>query len=173
MSDRARIERLNETLTQLEQMLGQSEHAAEKRVRGFVSIARIAAALTAVLALANLYFINDLTQEIHAVIARMEQMNSHFDQVADRMNAMRVQVEGMEENVRLMPVMDAQMREIASHVASMRGNVEQMRGITDSTARRIGRMNVSVTDMAARFHHLNASIGAIGGDVNQMALPVP
>lgn len=173
MSDRARIERMNETLHRLEQRLADSKQAAAERARGFILVVRIAAALTALLALSNLYFINDLTQEVRVMIGRMEQMTNHFDQVADRMQAMRLAVDGMQDNVRLMPVMDAQMREIATHVGSMRDSVGRMKGSTAAIDERVARMNLSVGDMAARFHGLNRSVGGISGDVNQMALPVP
>jgi len=173
MSDRARIERLNETLSQLEHRLVQSKQAAAARAHGVTTAVRIAAGLTALLALSNLYFINELTQEVRAMIGRMEQMTSHFDHVADRMHAMRLEVDGMQRNVRLMPVMDAQMREIATHVGSMRDSVGRMQGSTEAIDGRVGRMTLSVADMAARFHGLNRSVGGISGDVNQMALPVP
>ena len=173
MSDRARIERLNETLNQLEQRLVQSKRTAAERTRGSTMVVRTAAALTALLALSNLYFINELTQEMHVMIGRMEQMTNHFDHVADHMHTMRLDVDGMQGNVRLMPVMDAQMREIATHVNSMRQSVGQMQGSTEAIDGRVGRMNLSVADMAARFHGLNSSVGGISGDVNQKALPVP
>jgi methyl-accepting chemotaxis protein len=173
MSERDRIERLNQVLCDLEQTLSESEQASGERTRGVTLLIRVVVVLIAAFALANLYFINDLTQEVRVVIAGMDAMSGHIERIAGRMGAMEQSVAAIGGDVHLMPVFSAQMQEIAGHVQGLQDSVADMQQSTDHLHGRIGRMQLSIADMAARFHGLNQAVGGMGVDVNQMAKPVP
>jgi hypothetical protein len=72
-----------------------------------------------------------------------------------------------------MPVVAEQMRERSGHVTVMQRSVS----FVDRNAARLGEsvatMDANLHDIAVRFHGLNRSVGAMGGDVNQMARPLP
>jgi len=173
MSDRDRIERLSQVLSDLEQALSEGEEVSGERTRGVTLLIRVVVVLVAALALANIYFINDLTQEVRVVIAGMHAMTGHIDRIAVRMDAMEASVAAIGGDVHLMPVFGAQMQEIAGHVEGLEHNVAGMQQSAEHLNARIGGMHLSIADMAVRFHGLNQSVGGMGIDLNQMAKPVP
>lgn len=168
-----RIEALTGLLTNLEKDLDRSEAATGRQRRGVVVWIRVVVVLVAALALSNLYFVNDLTDEVRLVITRMQEMTTLFTRVSERMDAMRVEVADIEQNVRLMPVIADQMREMAAHVGSMEDSVSTMDEATLRLKGSIGAIDTSVRDMSMRFHALNRNVGAMGADVDQMARPLP
>jgi methyl-accepting chemotaxis protein len=173
MIERDRIEALTELMAELEQDLDRSDSLTGLRRRGVELWVRLVIGLVAALALSNLYFVNDLTDEVRLVITRMQEMNSLFTRVAARMDQITLEVDAIERNVLLMPVVSEQMREMSPHVTLMEQSVSFM----DQTAARLGDsvalMDANLGDIALRFHSLNRSVGAMGVDVNQMARPLP
>jgi hypothetical protein len=63
-----RIERISEVLENLERDMDARGQEVGERIRGTELLIRILAAVMGVLALANLYFVNDLTQEVKVMI---------------------------------------------------------------------------------------------------------
>lgn len=173
MSNADRIERLTDLLDELDRELRASQAATGRRLRGVGLVVAGSALLTGVLALSNLFFVNDLAQEIRLIIGRMQEMRGHVTTVAGRMETLRSEIGAIEGNVRLLPVVAAQMHEIAGHVDAMQSGVGDLEGSTGRLDRHVGQMDLAVRDMAGRFHGLNQAVGAMGGDVNQMARPVP
>jgi methyl-accepting chemotaxis protein len=173
MSESDRIERLRGTLTELDRDLETRTEKASKRSRGVADLVRLLALLMGGLALANLYFVNDLTQEIQLVIGNMDEMSDHFERVSRLMTDVRETVGDMEDNVKMVPIVSAQTREIAARMDGMRGNVARVGTSSASLDRRMDIMNAGVADMSVRFRSLNQSIGTMSGDVDQMARPVP
>lgn len=173
MGDRDRIEHLGQVLSHLEQTLAESEEAFGERARGLALLTKLVVALIAALALSNLYFINDLTQEVQVVITGMDAMTGHLGRVVNRMDGMEDSVTAIGGDVHLMPVLSAQMNDIAGHVEGLNDGVARMQQSAGRMNTRIGAMNLSIADMTARFHGLNLTVGGMGLDVNQMARPVP
>lgn len=173
MSESDRIERLHSVLERLEADLHTSSEAVAQRSRGVALLVRVLSLVMGSLALANLYFVNDLTQEVRVVIARMDEMTGHFGRVSQRMSDIRATAADMEGNVAMMPVVAAQMREIGGYLDGMRAGVDRMEASTAAIDGRLDRLNLDVADMSVRFRSLNRSVGAMGGDVEQMARPVP
>ncbi|MEA3638521.1 MAG: hypothetical protein VBE63_01090 [Lamprobacter sp.] len=173
MIERDRIEALTELMSELELDLDRSDSLTGRRRRGVGLWVRIVIGLVAALALSNLYFVNDLTDEVRLVILRMQEMNRLFTRVSDRMDQITLEVDAIERNVLLLPVVAEQMREMSGHVAVMEQSVSFM----DRAAARLGDsvalMDGNLGDIAVRFHALNRSVGAMGADVNQMARPLP
>ncbi|MEA1049865.1 hypothetical protein U5801_08595 [Lamprobacter modestohalophilus] len=173
MIERDRIEGLTELMAELEQDLDRSDSLTGRRHRGVELWVRVVIGLVAALALSNLYFVNDLTDEVRLVITRMQEMNSLFTRVSVRMDQISTEIDAIERNVLLMPVVAEQMREMSGHVAVMEQSVSFMdraaAGLVDS----VSIMDGNLRDIAVRFHGLNRSVGAMGVDVNQMARPLP
>jgi hypothetical protein len=107
------------------------------------------------------------------VIANMDEMSGYFARVSVHMGDMRRKVASMTDDVRMVPIVTAQMREIGGHLETMRADVNRMRLSTGAIDERIDGMNLSIADMSGRFRSLNQSIGLMGADVDQMSRAVP
>lgn len=173
MIERERIEQLSDLLTRLEQDLDRSEATTGRRRRGVGLWVRIVTLIVAAMALSNLYFVNDLTDELRLVITRIEEMTELFDRVADRMDGMTRDVAEIEQNVLLMPVVSEQMREIGAHVSVMESSVSSMDRATIGINDKMVVIDGNMRDMSVRFRGLNRGVGAMGVDVDQMARPLP
>jgi hypothetical protein len=124
-------------------------------------------------ALVNIYFVNYLREEVSAMTEAMVEMNSHFGSVSKRMDNLTGTVSHMRQWVRMLPIVSAQMDEIAGLVENIDGDVEGIQGVMYDTNRRIGNMGMDMQDMSIRFRGLNGIVGGMGRDVEQMALPIP
>lgn len=172
MIERDRIEALTGLLADLDRDLSRSD-ASGRRQRGVTVWFRLLVVLVAALALSNLYFVNDLTDEVRLVINRMQEMQELFTRVSGRMDEMSVEVASIEQNVLLMPVIADQMREMGAHVVAMERSVSYMDQATESLDLAIESIDGNVREMSMRFRGLNLSVGAMGVDVDQMARPLP
>ena len=173
LTERDRIEQADLLLAELERHIATSAARSTQRARRVGQLMRVFGLAMAVLGLSNLYFVNDLTQEVRLVIRGMNEMTRHFVAVSERMGDMRRDVVNMESDVSLLPVMDAQVMEIAAHVAAMGWGVADMQRSTEILDREFMRQGAIVGEMAVRFRGLNASVGAMGVNVREMAKPVP
>jgi hypothetical protein len=173
MIKRDRIDALNAVLADLESDLerGPLGDARERADRGLW--VRLLTALVAVLALSNLYFVNDLTDEVALIIDRAQEMTDLFGRVAERMDQIRAEMDDIDQSVLLMPVVSMQMREMATHVQVMGQSVADMDRSTEGLGGAVATMDGTVRDMTMRFYDLNRTLGAMGADVDQMARPVP
>lgn len=162
------IEILKGTEAQLTQRIRTQRQAGRKAVAP-----RVFFVLIGVLALANLYFVNQLTMEIRAIISNLNEMYGHFATVSARMSDIRDDMTQMEQEVRLMPVLREQMTALAVKVERMNADVGDMTGSLVEMDQRVGAINTSVSDMALRYRGLNQTLGQMGADVDQMARPVP
>ncbi|UHD14350.1 hypothetical protein [Thiocapsa bogorovii] len=173
IAERDRIERLEALLEQLQQDADVTARPSRRNTRRVRWLIRVLGLLMAALALSNLYFVNTLTQDVRQVIAQMEIMTSYFVRVSERMHSMRGAVAAMEADVRLMPVVDAQVTAIGENVGAMGNSVDDMERSTAGLNQRVASMRGAMDDMARRFRGLNARVGAMGVDVREMAKPVP
>jgi len=171
--NRAHLERLDEALTRLEDDLGARDTQVRERTRGVGALIRGLALAIGILALANLYFVNALTEEVRLMTFGLQEMTGHFGNVAERMQTLTGAIDAMDRSVALMPVIRDQMGAIGGQVDRMNRDVA---GLRDTTARMDGRMdalNAGVFDMSQRFRGLNRSVAGMGADVDQMARPIP
>ena len=167
------IERLDAVLENLEADLEARGEALGERVRGAELVIRILAAVMGLLALANLYFVNDLTEEIKEMTRSMDQMTDHFSDVSLRMGSMTHSVDSMKDTMGMLPIVAAQMDEISEHVEAMGGDVARIRQTRVAVDERIDLLNRDMLDMAGRFRSVNRSIGVMGRGVGQMSAPIP
>lgn len=172
MVEKAQADRIFEILNTAESTLKAHSRERAAGVRREVPT-RIIFSLIGLLALANLYFVNQLTQDIKTIIASMNEMYTHFERVSQRMSNMRDYVTDMEGNMRMMPIIREQMEEISNDIGAMNRDVASMTASVVDMDQRVGSVNASVGDMMLRFRSVNRSVGRIGDDVDQMARPIP
>ncbi len=123
MADNEHIERLLILTRDLERELAGRAHDLDRHARGSAALVRALVLIMGVLALANLWFVYDLTQEIRQVIAGMDEMRGHFGRVSARMADIQARTAAMEQDVGLMPVVGAQMQQIGGDLDHMRAAV--------------------------------------------------
>jgi hypothetical protein len=125
------------------------------------------------IALANLYFVADLAQEVRVVIRSMTKMYVQFGDMSEQMSAMRVHVDGMSDNIAMMPIMVEQMSAISANMESMRENVTGMRGHMVNMNGRVASMNQDIGTMTVLFRDVNGKMVAMRHQVGQMSQVVP
>ena len=173
MSTQDQITNLLQTMDNLEaDLLEDLEHTRRysRRAERFIYTLIM---MMGVMSLANIYFVNDITQEVRLVVRNMNEMYGHFANVSELMTRMRGIVNNMETNMKMMPIMGEQMAEIGDDTRSMKRDVGYMNSTITTLDHQIGAMNASVWDMSVRFRNLNTTIGNMGQDVHQFARPVP
>jgi cobalamin biosynthesis protein CobD/CbiB len=173
MSESDQVKKFLSNLEHIETDLVRHRTESRKRSRGAGLWLRLVFFLVVLLSLANIYFTNRLTQEFTVVIDSMVEMYEHFGRVSARMNDMRDYVADMEGNIKMMPVISAQMYEMNQDISAMTGDVENMKRSIIDMDHHVGAMTVNIQDMSLRFINLNRNVGQMGVDVNQMARPVP
>ncbi len=173
MNELDRINRFDELLQRLEHDQAQRLQRSRERAKGAGTMIAVLIVVLGSLALANLYFVNALTQEGRVVIAQMNEMTRYVETVSERMHSIRDEVNAMNTPVALMPVIGEQMHALAQQVARMERSIGTMRQSTTQIDGHIGGLDTSFTDMATRFRVLNSRLNAMRHDVEQMARPVP
>ncbi|MBK1645502.1 hypothetical protein CKO25_12780 [Thiocapsa imhoffii] len=172
MPDSHQIDRIIE-------ILDGTETALTKRIRDQEQAERTAIAprlffvLIGALALANVYFVSQLTLEMRSIISNLNDMYGHFATVSVRMSDIRADMTRMEQEIRLMPVLQEQMTALAHEIATMNQDVGTMTSTVVDMEQRVGTINRSVVELALRFRGLNQKVGQMSLDVDQMARPVP
>jgi methyl-accepting chemotaxis protein len=172
MLDYAQTDRIIEILKGTEADLTEQIRDQKKVGRRAVAT-RIFFALIGLLALVNLYFVNQLTMEIRGIITNLNEMYGYFATTAVHMSDIRSDMTLMEQEILLMPVLREQMESLAVAIERMNRDVGEMTESLVEMDQRVGAINAGVSDMALRFRGLNRNVGQMGLDVDQMARPVP
>ncbi len=173
MNESEDLKKVLASLQDLEDEVNATSRNSETVARGTRSISRIVFAILGSFALLNIYFVNDLAQEIKVIIGSMNKMYVHFGNVTERVTAIRQHVQHMGLNVRTMPIIKEQMQEMNDSVVVMTNSVDAMKSNIVVLDQRIGHMNHYVNEMAGRFRHMNKNVGNMGYNVNQMSTTVP
>jgi len=162
-----------ESLDTLEQeVVASSEHIERERRKANV-VMKIVLVVLGCMALLNVHFMHVLTQEFRIMIKDMVAMYEHFGRVSERMNDMKVYVVDMEQNMKLMPVIDRQMSAMNDDISSMRTNMTSMAGDVQGMEQRIGTINHDVGVMSQRFRSMNSNVGSMQRNVGEMSDVVP
>lgn len=148
-----------------EAMLAKSK-TKELWIRGLILV-------IVLVALVNIYFVNYLREEVSAMTETMVEMNNHFGSVSTRMENLTGTVTDMRQWVRLLPIVSAQMNEIAGLVENIDVDVAGIEDVIFDTDQRIGTMGADIQDMSLRFRGLNNVVGGMRRDVEEMARPIP
>ena len=173
MSTQDQVTNLLQTMENLEADLAKGIEQTDRKAQRIDRIIYTIIAVIGAMSLINIYFVNDLTQEVRLVVRNMSEMQGHFDQVSTLMLRMRGTINNMDQNMRLMPIMGEQMAEIGNYTGMMKRDVDQVNTTIANLDHQIGSMNASVWDMSMRFRNVNVTVGNMGQDVNQFARPVP
>jgi len=160
------LDKIEADFVERDEAFSQTAKAKELLVRGLIF-------LTVLVALINIYFVNNLREEVSAMTTAMVEMNSHFGSVSVRMDNLTITVHDLGKRVRMLPIVADQMNEIADLVQNLDGDVHQIEGVISTTGQRIGAMGLDMQDMSMRFRKLNDIVAGMGRDVDHMARPVP
>ncbi|QLQ32265.1 MAG: hypothetical protein HZT40_12450 [Candidatus Thiothrix singaporensis] len=135
----------------LNKILASMQELEKRVVQGGLTIAqerakanaviRVVLVLLACLALLNLHFMHVMTQEFRTMIKDMVSMHEYFGQVAERMNDMTGYVANMEEDIKLMPVINAQMTDMNKDVSGMQASLAGMTANVAAMHQHVGSIN--------------------------------
>lgn len=137
------------------------------------AVIRVVLVLLACLALLNLHFMHVMTQEFRTMIKDMVSMHEYFGRVAERMHDMTGYVANMEEDIKLMPVINEQMTGMNRDVSGMQASLAGMTANVTAMDQHVGSINQGVGSMAQHFRTLNTNVGNIQQNVNQMSAVGP
>lgn len=124
-------------------------------------------------ALLNLYYVNDLSQEVKTIIRHMNQMYMQFGEMSERMKGMSRHVVNMDSNIALVPVMGEQMDMMEQRMGTMQKSVGEMHQSVGNMQGRVASMNRDVGSMSQSFYTVNRRVGQIQRNVGQMADVLP
>ncbi len=172
MSESNQISRLLDELGQIEQELNRHKTEARDQARPTVVFVRALLLIMGTLALANIYFVNEVVQEVAITVRNLNEMYHHFARVSERVSDVDGYVTDIGENVKTVPVIEDQLVAMGDRVESMRRSVKHNTDHLIVTDQQMGVMRNSVRDMAVRFRALNYNVGHMGQDVYQMSRPV-
>jgi hypothetical protein len=173
MSTRDQAQRLLETMAHLESELQAAAEDTQRNTRRAVLLIYVLIVVMGGLALVNMYFVNDVTQEVGVLVRHLDDMLGHFERVSALMTEIRGTVSQMSRSIDMMPILGEQMAEMGDKVASMRADVERMKANVALMDTHVATMKGGVRDMSIDFRHLNRSVGVMGMDVHEFSKPVP
>ena len=172
MTESNQISRLLDRLGQIEQELNRHKTEAKDQARPTVVFVRALLLIMGTLALANIYFVNEVVQEVAITVRNLNEMYHHFARVSERVSDVDGYVTDIGENVKTVPVIEDQLVAMGDRVESMRRSVKHNTDHLIVTDQQMGVMRNSVRDMAVRFRALNFHVGHMGQDVYQMSRPL-
>jgi len=173
MTESNQVSRLLDQLGQIEQELKRHKLEARDQARPTVVFVRALLLIMGTLALANIYFVNEVVQEVAVTVRNLNEMYHHFARTSERVSDVNGYVTAIGENVKTVPVIEDQLVAMGDRVESMRKSVKQNTDYLVLTDQHMGVMRNSVRDMAVRFRALNNNVRYMGQDVYQMSKPLP
>lgn len=128
--------------------------------------------LLAILAVINLYLIQDLARAMLDMTGTMDRMQQHFAAVDRDMGTITQSVLGMNELVRSLPPMKDYLVLMNQDMANMNQDVLFMDQNLATMDQHVATITNGVGEMAGRFELLNQTTQGMGYNVNQMSQPV-
>ena len=128
--------------------------------------------LLAILAVINLYLIQDLARAMLDMTGTMDRMQQHFAAVDRDMGTITQSVLGMNELVRSLPPMKDYLVLMNQDMANMNRDVLFMDQNLATMDQHVATITNGVGEMAGRFELLNQTTRGMGYNVNQMSQPV-
>ncbi len=128
--------------------------------------------LLAILAVINLYLIQDLARAMLDMTGTMDRMQQHFAAVDRDMGTITQSVLGMNELVRSLPPMKDYLVLMNQDMANMNHDVLFMDQNLATMDQHVATITNGVGEMAGRFELLNQTTQGMGYNVNQMSQPV-
>ena len=128
--------------------------------------------LLAILAVINLYLIQDLARAMLDMTGTMDRMQQHFAAVDRDMGTITQSVLGMNELVRSLPPMKDYLVLMNQDMANMNQDVLFMDQNLATMDQHVATLTNGIGEMAGRFELLNQTTQGMGYNVNQMSQPV-
>lgn len=128
--------------------------------------------LLAILAVINLYLIQDLARAMLDMTGTMDRMQQHFAAVDRDMGTITQSVLGMNELVRSLPPMKDYLVLMNQDMANMNHDVLFMDQNLATMDQHVATITNGIGEMAGRFELLNQTTQGMGYNVNQMSQPV-
>lgn len=173
MNERENLQKIVDYLQRTEIDMLQSRNHEVRRARNTNIMIQIMFGIIGVIALANLYFVADLAQEVKIVIRSMTKMYVQFGEMSAQMSAMRNHVAGMSDNIAMMPIMVEQMSSISDNMTAMQDDVAAMRWHMINMNRQVSSMNQDIGTMTLLFRDVNGKVVTMRYHVGQMSNVVP
>ena len=128
--------------------------------------------LLAILAVINLYLIQDLARAMLDMTGTMDRMQQHFAAVDRDMGTITQSVLGINELVRSLPPMKDYLVLMNQDMSNMNQDVLFMDQNLATMDQHVATITNGVGEMAGRFELLNQTTQGMGYNVNQMSQPV-
>ena len=166
------IEVFHRAVTEVDNRMTEENRIGTGIARRTVRIIRGVLLLLAILAVINLYMIQDLAQAMLDMISTMDRMQQHFAAVDRDMRTITQSVLGMNEQVRSLPPMKDYLVLMNQDMANMNHDVRFMDQNLANMDQHVATITNGVGEMAGRFELLNQTTRGMGYNVNQMSQPV-
>ena len=166
------IEVFHQAVTEVDNRMTEENRIGTGIARRTVRIIRGVLLLLAILAVINLFMIQDLAQAMLEMTSTMDRMQQHFAAVDRDMRIITQSVLGMNEQVRSLPPMKDYLVLMNQDMANMNQDVHLMDQNLATMDQHVATITNGVGEMAGRFELLNQTTQGMGYNVNQMSQPV-
>ncbi len=166
------IEVFHRAVTEVDTRMTEENRIGTGIARRTVRIIRGVLLLLAILAVINLYLIQDLARAMLDMTGTMDRMQQHFATVDRDMRTITQSVLGMNEQVRSLPPMKDYLVLMNQDMTHMNQDVRFMDQNLATMDQHVATITNGVGEMAGRFELLNQTTQGMGYNVNQMSQPV-
>ena len=146
---------------------------SERIYRGTTRVIKTVFSLIGVLLIINVYFIYDFGKGIVSMASSMNEMYTHFGNMAYQVHGITQSVEKMAAHIEVLPHMAESMDSMNQTLTDMNTNMQLMEGEVGLMSNDINSINQDMTDMTQRFDQVNGNMDNIGNNVKQMSRTVP
>ncbi len=166
------IDVFHRAVTEVDNRMTEENNIGTRIARRTARIIRGVLLLLAILAVINLYLIQDLARAMLDMTGTMDRMQQHFAAVDRDMGTITQSVLGMNEQVRSLPPMKNYLVLMNQDMANMNRDVLFMDQNLATMDQHVATITNGVGEMAGRFELLNQTTQGMGYNVNQMSQPV-
>ncbi|MGB8144042.1 MAG: hypothetical protein WCF05_02495 [Chromatiaceae bacterium] len=166
------IDVFHRAVTEVDNRMTEENNIGTRIARRTARIIRGVLLLLAILAVINLYLIQDLARAMLDMTGTMDRMQQHFAAVDRDMGTITQSVLGMNELVRSLPPMKDYLVLMNQDMANMNHDVLFMDQNLATMDQHVATITNGVGEMAGRFELLNQTTQGMGYNVNQMSQPV-
>lgn len=166
------IDVFHRAVTEVDNRMTEENNIGTRIARRTARIIRGVLLLLAILAVINLYLIQDLARAMLDMTGTMDRMQQHFAAVDRDMGTITQSVLGMNELVRSLPPMKDYLVLMNQDMANMNHDVLFMDQNLATMDQHVATITNGIGEMAGRFELLNQTTQGMGYNVNQMSQPV-
>ncbi len=171
-------EKINSILKSFDDIMALRTDLTLRIGKRVTQIVRIATLGLLILAIAMLYLIFTLGNDMGLITKHMREMNEHmiimrqnFEIVAERMQTMESSVKSMSVSIEAMPAIAQDVATMDATVSKMQKNMININGSLFAMRQSMTLLAKDVEGMRGRFEELALSLNGIGNNVNRMTQP--